>query len=553
MTATTVEQPARARTSAPFLVRAWNRLDAPLTGRSVPGTLIIAGFAVLVGIGATVLSFQQDWILLFFDTRSHLVIGRALTDSVNPGFYQLGTVWLPVPHLLLAPFMLIFPLWQTGLGASMLGIICLAVSTAALWRVAYRIGFNRPARLVVVAVFVFNPTMLYLTTTALTEPVLIACLLASLAGLSGWITASPSVSPGALAVFAGVPVTMAVLSRYEGWIFVAASVVFILIASWRRWRSVSYTATLVLSYVSVPIAGVVWWLSYNYVRFGDPLEFARGPYSAGAEATLRSGLGVLPQKGNLGLSLSIYHDSALNIIGLPILLFAVAGGVLFLWQRGFSTTALLVWLPLFWYPFIVFSLWAGQIIIVNGSALPETTLYNNRYTGGNGAVVALLCGALVDIVVNWRARWGRWLGAIVAATAIGFTVWSFSDAYNRMIIIREGSTNTVQANALEAGRFVQENYQGGYVLMDAGSRGDSMLVGLDNDQVITVDNGPVFEKALGDPAAYVQWVFVNTELVRTSVWREIQADPNFLSRFALVFETGTYRVYRNLGPSESPL
>jgi hypothetical protein len=553
MTTTIEGRTVRTRTSTSFVARAWDRLGEPTSGRSVPGTYLVAGFAALVGIGATVLSYQQDWILLFFDTRSHLVIGRALTDSVNPGFYQLGTVWLPVPHLLLAPFMLVFPLWQTGLGGSMLGIICLSVGASALWRVAHRVGFNRAARLVVVAVFVFNPTMLYLTTTALTEPVLIACLLASLAGLAGWITASPAISPGALAVFAGVPVTMAVLSRYEGWVFVAASVVFIIIASWRRWRSISYTATLLVSYLAVPFAGVLWWLSYNYIRFGDPLEFARGPYSAGAEADLRESLGVLPQKGNLGLSLSIYHDSALNIIGWPILIFAVAGGVLFLWQRGFSTTALIVWLPLFWYPFIVFSLWAGQVIVVNGSALPETTLYNNRYTGGNGAIVALLCGALVDIVVNWRARWGRILAGVVAVTAIGFTVWSFSDAYNRMIIIREGSTNTVQANAEEAGRYVNENYQGGYVLMDAGSRGDSMLVGLDNDQVITVDNGPVFEKALTDPAAYVQWVFVNTELVRTSVWREIQDDPNFLSRFALVYEAGTYRVYKNLGPSGSPL
>ncbi|MHB1067782.1 MAG: hypothetical protein ACYC2Z_10230 [Candidatus Nanopelagicales bacterium] len=543
----------RSRTATPLFVRAWERLDAPLTGRTVPGTVTIAAFAMLVGVVATVVSYQQDWILLFFDTRSHLTIARALTDSVNPGFYQLGTVWLPIPHLLLMPFMMVFPLWQTGLGGSMLGVIALGVSAAALWRVAYRVGFGRAARFVVVGAFVFNPTMLYLSTTALTEPVLIAALLASLAGLAGWITAMPAISPGALAVFAGVPVTLAVLSRYEGWAFVAVSCVFIVIASWRRWRSVSYTVTLLGSYLAVPAAGVVWWFSYNYIRFGDPLEFARGPYSAGAEAALRSSLGVLPQKGNLGLSLAIYHDAAINIVGIPLLVFALVGGGLFLYQRGFSTTALVVWLPAFWYPFIVLSLYTGQIIIVNDSALPASTLYNNRYAGGNGALVALLCGALVDIAVIWRPRFGRALGALVVATALGFTAWSFADGYNRMVILREGSSNTVQGNAEAAGKWVSENYEGGYVLLDAGSRGDAIVLGIDNDQIISVDNGPVFERALADPAAYVQWVFVNTDLVRTSVWKILKDDPAFLSRFALAHEEGSFQVYKNLGPSGSPL
>ena len=36
--------------------------------------------------------------------ESHLNISRALIDSRTPGYDQLGTVWLPVLHLLCLPF-----------------------------------------------------------------------------------------------------------------------------------------------------------------------------------------------------------------------------------------------------------------------------------------------------------------------------------------------------------------------------------------------------------------------------------------------------------------
>jgi hypothetical protein len=62
--------------------------------------------------------------------------------------------------------------------------------------------------------------------------VLLAAILASLAGLSGWITAMPSISPGELAVFAGIPSAAAVMTRYEGWAFVAVGVLFVIIPCW---------------------------------------------------------------------------------------------------------------------------------------------------------------------------------------------------------------------------------------------------------------------------------------------------------------------------------
>ena len=41
---------------------------------------------------------QHDLLLLYGDAVAHLHIARRVFDSMNPGFRQLGSVWLPLPH-----------------------------------------------------------------------------------------------------------------------------------------------------------------------------------------------------------------------------------------------------------------------------------------------------------------------------------------------------------------------------------------------------------------------------------------------------------------------
>jgi hypothetical protein len=41
-------------------------------------------------------------------------------------------VWLPVPHLLLAPLVLVRWMWHTGWGAAVLGAVCLGATAAGM-------------------------------------------------------------------------------------------------------------------------------------------------------------------------------------------------------------------------------------------------------------------------------------------------------------------------------------------------------------------------------------------------------------------------------------
>ena len=58
----------------------------------------------VVSAAAVLFFFHQHSILYFGDAESHLNIARRIIDSRTPGYGQLGTVWLPLPHLLVLPF-----------------------------------------------------------------------------------------------------------------------------------------------------------------------------------------------------------------------------------------------------------------------------------------------------------------------------------------------------------------------------------------------------------------------------------------------------------------
>src|ERR1043166_6257028 len=78
----------------------------------------IALVASVASIVATLFYFRRGDVLLYGDAVAHIGIARRVIDSVTPGFGQLGTVWLPLPHLLMIPFVAPLSWWSAGVAAS---------------------------------------------------------------------------------------------------------------------------------------------------------------------------------------------------------------------------------------------------------------------------------------------------------------------------------------------------------------------------------------------------------------------------------------------------
>src|SRR5882672_4565106 len=118
--------------------------------------LVLAAIASAVSISALIFYFHHNAILLYGDAVAHINIARRVFDSRTPGVFQLGTVWLPLPHLLDIPFIVNDRLWQTGLGASLPSMIAYVAGTLGVFRLVSELA-SRTAALIDGLIYALNP------------------------------------------------------------------------------------------------------------------------------------------------------------------------------------------------------------------------------------------------------------------------------------------------------------------------------------------------------------------------------------------------------------
>src|SRR3989344_3035582 len=78
------------------------------------------------------LGFYDNGIgLAYNDARSHLDIGRRVVEGLKPGLAQIGSVWLPLTHILMVPTIWNDFMWHSGLSGALQSMIGF-VATGAL-------------------------------------------------------------------------------------------------------------------------------------------------------------------------------------------------------------------------------------------------------------------------------------------------------------------------------------------------------------------------------------------------------------------------------------
>src|SRR3984893_1145787 len=77
-------------------------------------TLLLAA----VSFAAASYVYRHGYTLYYGDAEAHLNIARRVLDSRTPGPEQLGTVWLPLPHMLMLPLVLRGHWWRSGLAGA---------------------------------------------------------------------------------------------------------------------------------------------------------------------------------------------------------------------------------------------------------------------------------------------------------------------------------------------------------------------------------------------------------------------------------------------------
>ena len=298
-------------------------------GEGMP--VFVAG--VLLALVALSVCYRHGYTLLYGDAVAHLGNARRILDSNYPGLSQLGGVWLPLPHLLMLPFVMNMDMWRSGLAAAPMSMVSSAASVVGVWRLSRRMMRLRWA-LVATCFYGLNPNLLYSATTALTEPLFLALFMWSVVGAVEGVAAL-RVGNAALAgrrmVFAGLMVLGEVFTRYDGWVM--GALVWCALA-WAMWRCDAGVRRRVMPWFGVftvlCVAGPLLWFWYNAHFDGDWLDFMRGPYSAKAiERKTSHGAGHYPGWHNPVVALGYYARAA-----------QICAAV---WELGFAVMAAAIW------------------------------------------------------------------------------------------------------------------------------------------------------------------------------------------------------------------
>ena len=199
----------------------------------------LAAAAFLCGTAAWIVFVQRDLVLSHYDAKAHLVVARRVVDNLTPGWQQIGAVWLPLPHLLQIVPTQIDWLYRTGLFGSLLSVTAFCISTWAAARLVMVTTGSSLGAATAGLLLLLNPNLLYLSSTPMTEPLLLAMTLLAVLWTCEWLSSPISAtSPPAPAKLAWV-MAAAMWTRYEAWPVVAATLV---LAAYMLWKKAGFVS-----------------------------------------------------------------------------------------------------------------------------------------------------------------------------------------------------------------------------------------------------------------------------------------------------------------------
>jgi hypothetical protein len=507
-------------------------------------TRLLSWLAMVAAILSFLFYFRNGEVMLYGDAIAHINIARRVFDSKTPGLLQLGTVWLPLPHLLIIPFIVSMRMWQTGAGGSipsMTGYVFAVIGIFRLTRSSLSRGAvpdtaTKAAGWVAAFVLGANPNLIYMQSTAMGESLYLAFFI--------WAVVffiESARDPKALTK-CGLCLAAACLTRYDGWFLAAAmaGVVLLQVIFFAKKPERANSRKGVVKFLLIAAAAPALWFAYNGIIYRNPLEFENGPYSAKAiekRSQSASNPGH-PGSGSLRVSGLYFFKAAqetwagnedLQRAAVIWFVFGCVAGVIVL--RRFAGPLLFLLLPV---PFYALSIAYGGVPIFIPHWWPFSH-YNTRY--GLQLLPAFAFGVAMIFYLAVRPgfstrglitvyRWISIAGCIVLVVGAYASVWRSGP-----ITLREAQLNMRTRNQLQTdlATWIEKLPPNATLLMYLGDQvGALERAGFPLSHTINegnhrvwmqpADPAGVWERALADPSKYANYVLA---LDGDPVWQAV--------------------------------
>ncbi len=490
------------------------------TARSSPLPGLLAAAAAFIGTAAWIVFFRNGLVLSHYDAKAHLVVARRVFDNLTPGWQQIGAVWLPLPHLIeLVPTQVDF-LYRTGIFASFVSIACLAITSYAVARLILRVTGSSIGACVCTALLVLNPNLLYLHTTPMTEPLLLATTALAVLWLLEWVETDRDIVPPKLAAV----LFAAMWTRYEAWAVIGAAMVAAGYATWRRGAAIDTLVRRGWRLAVWPILAVMVFLINSRITVGAWFV------SDGFYVPDPSYAGQLPRT-LIGIwwgthQLSGYVSESI----------ALMAAVAIAWRafRKQEDSALLIMLALF-----------------AAAALPMVAFYQGhpyriRYMIPVAAASAIFCGLAVGLASRtWKVR-AALAGILMGSLFVESPPWNMQAP----MLLEAQWDRGASIGRRDVTACLEREYSGDKVLASMGSLAHYMQELSNNGfgiaDFINEGNGEIWNLALQTgPAPHAGWMLVEEVAEGGDVLAEhVRHNPAFTRGMTRVCEGGGVALYK---------
>jgi len=503
--------------------------------------LIVFASIAIVGVASLAFFYSQGLINLYGDSLAHLEGARRILDSRTPGYAEIGTVWLPVPHLLMSLPAQNHFLWRTGLAGGMVSTLAFMLACWIVFKLSHGMNGNLMAAVAALAGFMLSPNMLYLASTPLTEPLALLFILLMAYQLFRFRETGRT---GAL-IAASIAGFLGTLSRYECWSILPFAAGYVLWARGGPWYERARRGVI---FAFISGSGPLLWVLHNAYRFHNPLEFYNGPFSAkGIYAHQLATTGFqLPTAGSYLVSLRYYLEDLKLVIGfwpLALMLLGIIAWASSDSRRKERAAALLLLLP---FPFHVQALTTAALPLYVPTLFPNT-YWNLRLGIEMLPAAALFPAFLIPSGGSPKLRRGV-LAFLLATIALQYT-WMARSGPADLAVAKEGVLNNPCLGKRQQllTHFMRANYDRGNILLAAGKWPCALPdLGLPYRNTVSDANPEDWKLVAIHPDRMVEWIVRGDD--EPVDWL-MSAHAEAFERFEVVLDQivpseGRLRVYR---------
>lgn len=482
--------------------------------------LLVVGLSIL-SVTSFIFNYTTGLGLLYNDSRSHLDIGRRVVENLKPGFAQLGSVWLPLPHFLMLFTVWNDFMWHSGLSGAIQSMISYVATSILIYLLLKELRVDIFGRLMGVFVFALNLNIIYMQSTAMTELLLIATMTAAAYELVKWHKEENLLRLIRIAFW----ILLSTLIRYDGWFLFLFTAGLVFLHVVRKYGYKKAEGTMVL-FATLAGFGIFLWFFWNLMIFKDPLYFAFGPYSANAQQMAMETAGALPTKNNLYISFITYVYAFVYNTNPFFILIATVGAVLLSFDRRIRGSVRIASTTLF-VPFFfnVAALYLGHSSLYVKDLMGSW--FNVRYGLVMIPTVAIFVGYFVYRVRSMRYLF---LGLFILVTF-------FTHVNRDAVSLDDAVSGSSGKNVKEVSGWLGENAadKEGFVLISVASH-DAIIFssGMQMSRFIHEGTGDYWDLATTHPSSWARWIIMRTHDESDNTFRFLKDNKEFINDYKLI-------------------